>query len=279
MKCSKCGNIKIFEINARHALGKSGMAELDYAFNPYLGCLHGCRYCYAIDMSPSEASSNWGRTVFVRKNIITLLEREARTYKRGIVGMSTITDPYQSVEMKFRVMPKAIEILSRNGFYVTIQTKSPLILKDIEILEKYRNNLDVGLTVTTIDRKVAALLEPYAPDPVKRLNALKKLTQRKIKTWLYLGPIVRGLNDNIEDIKKIVEFCAANGIRIIYDSYQDFKGTLPYMVGTGYMKSDPEWWERLNLSIEKICGKYGVTCTLEKDEWKYETRKRYGTLF
>ncbi|MCL4311200.1 MAG: radical SAM protein [Candidatus Thermoplasmatota archaeon] len=272
-------NIKIFEINARHALGKSGMAELDYAFNPYLGCLHGCRYCYAIDMSPSEASSNWGRTVFVRKNIITLLEREARTYKRGIVGMSTITDPYQSVEMKFRVMPKAIEILSRNGFYVTIQTKSPLILKDIEILEKYRNNLDVGLTVTTIDRKVAALLEPYAPDPVKRLNALKKLTQRKIKTWLYLGPIVRGLNDNIEDIKKIVEFCAANGIRIIYDSYQDFKGTLPYMVGTGYMKSDPEWWERLNLSIEKICGKYGVTCTLEKDEWKYETRKRYGTLF
>ncbi|WP_290704624.1 radical SAM protein, partial [Ferroplasma sp. Type II] len=190
-------NIKIFEINARHALGKSGMAELDYAFNPYLGCLHGCRYCYAIDMSPSEASSNWGRTVFVRKNIITLLEREARTYKRGIVGMSTITDPYQSVEMKFRIMPKAIEILSRNGFYVTIQTKSPLILKDIEILEKYRNNLDVGLTVTTIDRKVAALLEPYAPDPVKRLNALKKLTQRKIKTWLYLGPIVRGLNDNI----------------------------------------------------------------------------------
>ncbi len=272
-------NIKIFEINARHALGKSGMAELDYAFNPYLGCLHGCRYCYAIDMSPSEASSNWGRTVFVRKNIITLLEREARTYKRGIVGMSTITDPYQSVEMKFRIMPKAIEILSRNGFYVTIQTKSPLILKDIEILEKYRNNLDVGLTVTTIDRKVAALLEPYAPDPVKRLNALKKLTQRKIKTWLYLGPIVRGLNDNIEDIKKIVEFCAANGIRIIYDSYQDFKGTLPYMVGTGYMKSDPEWWERLNLSIEKICGKYGVTCTLEEDEWKYETRKRYGTLF
>ena len=272
-------NIKIFEINARHALGKSGMAELDYAFNPYLGCLHGCRYCYAIDMSPSEASSNWGRTVFVRKNIITLLEREARTYKRGIVGMSTITDPYQSVEMKFRIMPKAIEILSRNGFYVTIQTKSPLILKDIEILEKYRNNLDVGLTVTTIDRKVASLLEPYAPDPAKRLNALKKLTQRKIKTWLYLGPIVRGLNDNIEDIKKIVEFCAANGIRIIYDSYQDFKGTLPYMVGTGYMKSDPEWWERLNLSIEKICGKYGVTCTLEKDEWKYETRKRYGTLF
>ena len=273
------GNLRIFEINARHALGKSGMAELDYAFNPYLGCLHGCRYCYAIDMSPSEASSNWGRTVFVRKNIITLLEREARTYKRGIVGMSTITDPYQSVEMKFRIMPRAIEILSKNGFYVTIQTKSPLILKDIEILEKYRNNLDVGLTVTTIDRKVASLLEPYAPDPAKRLNALKKLTQRKIKTWLYLGPIVRGLNDNIEDIKKIVEFCAANKIRIIYDSYQDFKGTLPYMAGTGYMKSDPEWLERLNLSIEKTCGEYGVSCTLEKDEWKYETSKRYRTLF
>lgn len=272
-------NIKIIETDARHALGKSGMAELNYAFNPYLGCLHGCRYCYAIDMSPDEATNHWGHVIFVRKNIIELLKREARIYKKGIVGISTITDPYQSVEMKYRIIPEAIEILEKNGFYVTIQTKSPLILKDIEILEKYKNNLDAGITITTIDRKISRILEPYAPDPLKRLNALKELSDRQIKTWLYLGPIVNGLNDNMEDINRIIDFCASNGIRIIYDSFQDFKGTIPYMAGTGYVKSNPEWWRDLRFSIEESCRKRHVVCTLESEEWQYEAKSRYRTLF
>jgi DNA repair photolyase len=272
-------NIKIIETDARHALGKSGMAELNYAFNPYLGCLHGCRYCYAIDMSPEEAANNWGHVIFVRKNIIELLKREARIYKKGIVGISTITDPYQSIEMKYRIIPEAIEILEKNGFYITIQTKSPLILKDIEILEKYKNNLDAGITITTIDRKISRILEPYAPDPLKRLNALKELSNRQIKTWLYLGPIVNGLNDNMEDINRIIDFCASNGIRIIYDSFQDFKGTIPYMAGTGYVKSNPEWWRDLRFSIEESCRKRHVVCTLESEEWQYEAKSRYRTLF
>ncbi len=272
-------NIKIIEATAKHALGKSGMAELNYAFNPYLGCLHGCRYCYAIDMSPREAAINWGRVVFVRKNIIEVLEREARTYKKGIVGISTITDPYQAVEMKYRMVPKAIEILVKNGFYVTIQTKSPLILKDIEILEKHKRNLDVGITVTTIDRKISKLLEPYAPDPFKRLNTLKELSGMGIKNWLYLGPIVNGINDNMDDINRIIEFCASTGTRIIYDSFQDFRGTIPYMAGTGYVKSNQGLWNNLRFSIEEACKKNGVICTLESDEWRYEAQNRYHTLF
>jgi len=272
-------NIKIIEINAKHALGKSGMAELNYAFNPYLGCLHGCRYCYAIDMSPDEAATNWGNVIFVRKNIIELLKKEARIYKKGIVGISTITDPYQAIEMKYRIIPEAIEILEKNGFYITIQTKSPLILKDIEILEKYKNNLDAGITITTMDKKISRILEPYAPDPLKRLNALKELSDRKIKTWLYLGPIVNRINDNMEDINRIIDFCASNGTRIIYDSFQNFKGTIPYMSGTGYARSNAKWWEGMQSSIDKSCQKRGVVCTLENEEWQYEAKSRYRTLF
>lgn len=272
-------NIKIIETNAKHALGKSGMAELDYAFNPYLGCFHGCRYCYAIDMSPAEAANNWGKVVFVRKNIIELLEHEARTYKKGIVGISTITDPYQSIEMKYRIVPEAIGILVKNGFYVTIQTKSPLILKDIKILEKYKKNIDVGITVTTINRKVSKILEPYAPDPFKRLNALKKLAETGIRTWLYLGPIANGVNDNIDDIDRIIEFCASTGTRIIYDSFQDFKGTVPYMAGTGYIKTGNEWWNSFRRAIEEACRRNNVICTSEEDEWKYEAQSRFRTLF
>jgi DNA repair photolyase len=269
----------IIEIEAKHALGKSGMAELNYAFNPYLGCFHGCRYCYAIDMSPKDAAGSWGNVVYARTNIIEILEREARIYRRGIVGISTITDPYQSIEMKYRIVNRAIDILCRNGFYVTLQTKSPLVLKDIKLLEKYKKRLDVGITVTTMERKISRILEPYAPDPGKRLNALKTLSKTGINTWVYLGPIVKGLNDGIDGIEHIIEFCSENGIRIIYDSFQDFKGTIPYMKGTGYMKSDKEWWEEINSAIVHSCNIHGVSCTLERDEWRYEAKNKYGTLF
>ena len=272
-------NIKIIESQAKHALGKSGMKELDYAFNPYLGCFHGCRYCYAIDMSPDNVAQNWGETVIVRRNMIPLLEREARIYKKGIVGISTITDPYQYIEMKYRIVPAAIEILSRNGFYITIQTKSPLVLKDIDLLEKNKKNLDVGITVTSIRPEISRVIEPYAPSPGKRMDALKRLSERGITTWLYLGPLIHNINDDMDEIEKIITFCSENRIRIIYDSFQSFKGTLPYMAGTGYAKTDPEWWEKINNAIIKTCQKYGVSCTLEQDEWKYEISRKYGNFF
>lgn len=271
--------MKIMEINAKHALGKSGMSELNYAFNPYLGCFHGCRYCYAIDMSPNETANDWGNIVYVRNNIIPLLQREARTYRKGIVGISTITDPYQAAEMKYRIIPQAIEILAKNGFYITLQTKSPLILKDIEILKKYKKNLDAGITVTALDKRISNLLEPHAPDPYKRLQALKKLKDNEINSWLYLGPIVHGVNDDIEGISKIIEFCGKNEIRIIYDSYQDFKGTIPYMSNTHYIKTDDLWWNGMVASIKVLCRENNVICTLEKDEWEYEAKERYKTLF
>ena len=272
-------NENVIEIEARHALGKSGMKELDYAFNPYLGCFHGCRYCYAIDMSPDAVRENWGTKIIVRPNIIELLEREARIYRKGVVGISTITDPYQYIEMKYRIIPAAIEILSRNGFYVTIQTKSPMVLKDIAILEKNKKNLDVGITVTSLKPEVSRMVEPYAPAPAKRLDALKKLSHSGINTWLYLGPLIQNVNDDLDGIEKIVEFCGENRIRIIYDSFQDFSGTLPYMAGTGYIRSDQRWWNSMDNNIKSICGKYGVSCTLERDEWKYELSRKYGKLF
>ncbi len=272
-------SLNVIEVVAKHALGKSGMKELDYAFNPYLGCFHGCRYCYAIDMSPAIVSENWGTTVMVRTNIINLLEREARTYRKGIVGVSTITDPYQYIEMKYRIVHDAIDILCRNGFYVTVQTKSPLILKDIELLQKHRKNLDVGITVTSMKPSISRMIEPQAPVPEKRLDALKRLSMKGISTWLYLGPLIQNINDDLDDIEKIVEFCGIYGIRIIYDSFQDFKGTLPYMISTDYKKSDSDWWGRMDSDIVKICRAHGVSCTLERDEWKYEVSRRYGTLF
>ncbi|MEM0139065.1 MAG: radical SAM protein [Ferroplasma sp.] len=272
-------NIEIREIEAKHALGKSGMKELDYAYNPYLGCFHGCRYCYAIDMAPSDASSSWGNIVYARTNIITKLKQEMPGLKRGIVGISTITDPYQFIERKYGLAGEGIRLLALNGFHVTIQTKSPMVIKDIKTFIKYKKMIDIGITVTTLNNSIAALIEPFAPSPESRLKAIKKLSDNGIAVWLYLGPIIRNLNDNIEEIEGIIKFCSSNKIRIIYDSYQNYNGPSKYMEGTGYMVTEKGWWLDISSKIQSLCLKYGIDCTRESEEWKYEQDRKQRKLF
>ncbi len=271
--------IIVKEINAKHALGKSGMKELSYAYNPYLGCFHGCKYCYAIDMSPEEASSSWGNVIFVRKNIIEILKREIHSLKRGIVGVSTITDPYQFVERKYKLAGEGIKILASSGFHVSVQTKSPMVLKDLEIFKEYKKNIDVGITVTTLKKDISKVIEPHAPSPESRMRALKNLSGSGIDTWLFLGPLIRNVNDSIDDIEKIILFCQENGIRIIYDSYQNYAGTLEYMKYVNYLPSTKKWWSGLSGTIEEKCREYGVNCVPESLEWEYEQDKIQKKLF
>ena len=126
--------IKVVEVTAASALNRSGLSELDYTLNPYLGCLHACRYCFAVDMTPHrEAREMWGSTVAVRVNILDVLKKEIHRLRRGVVGVSTITDPYQAVEGRYGITRSCTEMLLRNGFRVSVQTKSPLVRRDVEI--------------------------------------------------------------------------------------------------------------------------------------------------
>ncbi len=264
-------DIIVKEVNAKYALGKSKMKELNYVFNPYNGCLHGCLYCYAIDYSNSMISNNWGNIIYVKKNIIELLKREINKNIRGIVGISSITDPYISIEAKYELTKKAIEILYKNGFYVTIQTKSPLILRDINLLK--HKNIDAGITITTLNKRISDLIEPYAPSPLSRINTLIKLKNNNIKTWLFLGPIIRNINDNIDNIEEIIKFASEYNIRIIYDKYNNYYGSSIYMKNINYLLSDNKWWNNLENNIINLCNKYNVECTDEINENEYEFNK------
>ncbi|KAA8922643.1 MAG: radical SAM protein, partial [Thermoplasma sp.] len=114
--------MRVIEIEVKTALQKSGLRELDYSLNPYLGCMHRCLYCYAMDMTKdTRASSDWGSTVIAKRNIIEVLRREIPYRRRGIVGISTITDPYQPVEFRYRLTRQAVGILLKEGFRVSIQ--------------------------------------------------------------------------------------------------------------------------------------------------------------
>ncbi len=277
--------IHAVEIEAKSALNRSGMGELYYALNPYLGCLHGCRYCYAADMTSVESPATWGQSVYVRKNIVDVLRREIATKRRGLVGIATITDPYQAVESKYRLTRECLRLLLPNGFRVSIQTKSPLVLRDLDILTG-RRNVDAGISLATMDRRIAGLIDPYAPSPAARRNALSKLSASGIDTWMFLGPIIPGLNDDLASIEDLISFAAEHQIRVIYDSLQLYHAArymLSQDLGTGEMESikrslSGDWWERTEAGIKRIARRVGASCNSEAEEPLESTRLVYKQL-
>ncbi|WP_440059111.1 SPL family radical SAM protein [Thermogladius sp. 4427co] len=254
--------IKVIEIKVSKAISKSGLPDLDYALNPYLGCYHGCIYCYArLYTRIKEVSMNWGEVVGVKINLVEKLEKEVKYLTKGIVGVGTITDPYQPVEAKYFLTRESLKILFRHGFKASIQTKGTLVTRDIDLLSSYSNYVDVGFTITTLDPKKASFIEPKAPPPSERVKALERVSSEKIRTWIFIGPIIPGLNDDIGELVRIIEIASSTGSDVYYDSLhvkpfmRENHPLSPYsQIAVNYN------WRILFDEIEKTCREKGVNC-------------------
>ncbi|MCX8172214.1 MAG: radical SAM protein, partial [Archaeoglobaceae archaeon] len=189
------------------ALGKSKLPGIDYTLNPYIGCSHGCIYCYARLYTDPKIAENWGKIVVVKENISELLLKEVKRKKKGTVGFSTITDAYQSIEEKEKISRELLSILLANNFKVSIQTKSSLVLRDLDLLCLKKDLVDVGFTITTLNNEFAKIFEPKASLPNERVRALEKISAEGIKTWIFLGPIIPEVSE--ESFREIVEIAKA----------------------------------------------------------------------
>jgi DNA repair photolyase len=178
----------IKEIYTKTILSKSKV--LDYTINPYVGCEHGCTYCYARFMKRfTDHKEQWGRFVDVKKNAPTLLQREIEKKKLGRVWISGVCDPYQPIERKHELTKKLLGILSKHSWPITIQTKSPLVMRDLELLRKFRD-IQVVFTITTADEKIRKIFEPNAPAVNERIKALGKLHSAGLKTCAMIAPLL-----------------------------------------------------------------------------------------
>ncbi len=178
----------IKEIHARSVLSKSRV--FDYTVNPYVGCEHGCTYCYARFMRRYTAHKEaWGEFVDVKVNAVDLLKNEIKNKKVGRVWISGVCDPYQPLEKKYELTKRCLEILLKHDWPVTVQTKSPLVLRDMKLLEKF-GDIEVGFTVTTADEKFRRIFENRSPSIGKRINALEQLHLTGIKTFAMIAPIL-----------------------------------------------------------------------------------------
>ena len=177
-------------IQAKTILNRSGIGGVDYCLNPYVGCLHGCRYCYASFMKRfTNHSEPWGSFVDIKENAVQLLEREIRKIERGTVLISSVTDCYQKIEAETRLTRACLEVLKDTHLEVSILTKSPLVLRDIDLLKRF-HSVEVGLTITTNNESIRRLFEPGAPPIGLRIKALRTLHNEGIRTYVFIGPVL-----------------------------------------------------------------------------------------
>ncbi|MEC9463656.1 MAG: PA0069 family radical SAM protein [Pseudomonadota bacterium] len=188
----------------------------DRSINPYRGCEHGCIYCFARPTHSYmglSAGLDFEAKLFAKPDAPRLLERELSKpgYKVKPIAIGTNMDPYQPIEREWRIMRQILEILDKANHPVVIVTKSALILRDIDILKSMaeRGLVKVGISVTTLDRKLARTMEPRASTPAKRLEAIKTLSEAGIPMAVMMAPVIPALNDH--EIERILDSGKAAG--------------------------------------------------------------------
>lgn len=183
---SERGTYEIKEVEARSALTPLGMAGGGWSLNPYTGCSHACLYCYVPDVTRVERE-RYGSYVIVKRNLPALLAREVRRKVPDEVFLSSATDPYQPVEADAQVTRLCLEVLARADWPLRVLTRSPLVLRDLDLLRRF-SNVKVGLSIPTLDDEVRRAIEPSAPPIEGRLRTLRRLHEAGLETFVSLAP-------------------------------------------------------------------------------------------
>lgn len=188
----------------------------DRSVNPYRGCEHGCIYCFA---RPSHAfmglsaGLDFEAKLFAKPDAPRLLERELSKpgYRPRVIAIGTNTDPYQPIEKEWRIMRQILEVLEAANHPVSIVTKSALIMRDVDILSQMaaKGLAWVGLSVTTLDRKLARCMEPRAATPSRRLEAIRTLSDAGVPVGVLAAPLIPSLNDH--ELERILDSAQAAG--------------------------------------------------------------------
>lgn len=202
--------VRAYEVKATTALPRSNLPGLDYALNPYVGCEHDCVYCFAPDVLHKDVTK-WGKEIGVRSNLPKLLAKEIKN-KRGVIGIGTVTDPYQPLEKSCLITRKCLMEIVRHDNPISVLTKSDLVVRDIELIGETKSP-EVGITITSVDDRISQAFEPGATLPSKRLEALRQLTASGLNTYAMVGPVLPMLSER--DFYELVRSIANTGTKRI----------------------------------------------------------------
>jgi DNA repair photolyase len=190
-------------VDVKNYISPSGIAGVDFAANPYVGCPHKCIYCYAEFMKRfTDHAEPWGDFIDAKRCGVPInLEKIAGKY----VMLSSVTDPYNPYEKKYGITRRILEQLVHADCNVGILTKSFLVVRDIDLFKKMRR-VRVGVSMNSTDEKFRYAAEPYASGVPKRIEALKRLHEAGVRTYLFMSPIFPGLSDVTRVIESVRDF-------------------------------------------------------------------------
>ncbi len=240
---------KINEIIAKTIFTKSGLPASDFVINPYNGCLFGCLYCYAAQIARwKHPSEEWGTYLDVKMNApellmieLSKLEKKLHTRDFGSVFFSSVTDPYVGMEAKYKLTRGCLEVLADFGYegVINIQTKSDLVMRDIDVLKRLKH-VSVGCTVTTLDDTVSRYFEGVAPSVTKRIAALNELHDAGISTYAFVGPLLPTILADEKQITEVLDVLEQAGIETVWFEHIHLVGSVKQRLYDYIQKTKPE---------------------------------------
>ena len=246
--------------NVKSIIVKSNIPGVDYVINPYIGCQHGCIYCYAEFMIrfTGHKGDKWGTFLDIKE--LDFNRIKPTKYNGKSILLSSVTDPYIPLELKYKNTRKVLQKLIGTKARISILTKSKFVIRDIDIFKQFEN-IEIGISICTLDKETAKLLEPGASRPVERLNAIKELYDNEIRTYVFISPYFPGITKYQEIIEESKEFATSfmfenlnfrphNIPRILNIIRHHYPDLLPMY---NELKTDRSIWNRIEEEIETYC--------------------------
>jgi len=264
-------SVIVRETDCKSVLNQSRLA--DYCINPYIGCQHACKYCYAESYTRrfTAHTEAWGDFVDVKINAPTILAREIRRKTKGTVYISSLTDAYQPLERKYELTRKLLEILLQHQFPITIQTKSALVIRDLDLIREFHER-EVGFTITSLNDDVRKLFEPQSSSVEEKLSAIRQLKENGVRTYAFFGPILPNLSD--QNLEQYFNQIASTGVDYVYVDKLNLKPGLWQNTERFLLTNLPHlhekwrdtlfgknsYYEDLRVEIDKLCMKLDLEC-------------------
>jgi DNA repair photolyase len=219
-------NVEYFTLESKSLLNRcvsNRNMPFTWTINPYRGCEFACKYCYARythEFMEMRDGLEFEQKIYVKQHAADLLRHELRRVKPGeSIALGTATDPYQPAERRYQISRGILEEFARHrGHSLGIVSKSNLIVRDIDVLQEVAktNRLSVHLTVTTLNVELARILEPRAPRPDLRLDAVRALSQAGLRVGVSCCPVIPGITDSPKDIEDVIRAAADAGADFVF---------------------------------------------------------------
>lgn len=293
-------NIEYFTLPARSLLNRcvsKRAMPFTWTINPYRGCEFGCRYCYARythEFMEMRDGMEFEQKIYVKQHAPELLRHELRKVKPDeSIALGTATDPYQPAERRYEVTRAILEEFARHcRFELGIVSKSNLIVRDLDLLRQVAksNKLSVHITITTLDTNLARILEPRAPRPDLRVEAVRTLAQAGIRVGISCSPVIPGITDSPSDLEDLIRTSAESGADYVFANPLFLKPcsaaifipfleqTFPHLVERYRQHYQdraflpPAYGKRLSALIRKLREKYMLTRTHRRDQSAFATK-------